>query len=234
MMNIVPGKVAAITGAYKGLGAALSKLFAEKGYKLVLGGRDKNELGKFIHKLKGDTDIEIVVMDVRSKEDCERFIDAAVKRFGRLDLLINNAGWWKAGSIDEVTEEDIKIMFETHVFGPIYCSQAAIKIMKQQGNGHILNIGSTAAIDHKTSHIAYGTSKAALIGFTGCLRSELQGTGIRVSVFSPGGMKTDLFRSKPERMQDTFMDPAFVAQKVMEHVENPSDEWHVILRRPNT
>jgi NADP-dependent 3-hydroxy acid dehydrogenase YdfG len=225
-------KVAAITGAYGGLGAALSMALAKRGYKLVLGGRNKSEVEKFADEIKNLTSVVTVTMDVKNKIDCEHFINAAVKNFGRLDILINNAGIWKMANIDEVTEQDIKDMFETNVFGPIYCSQAAVKIMKKQRSGHILNIGSTAAVDYKTSHTAYGSSKAALVGFTGCLKTELEGTGIRVSVFSPGGIKTQLFRSKPERMIDDFMEPDFVAEKILQHIENPTDEWHVILRRP--
>ncbi len=225
-------KVVAITGVYSGLGAALSKTLAKRGYKLVLGGRNKTKLEKFAKEIGRTTTVEIVVMDVKNKKDCERLINTAVKKFGRIDILINNAGIWKMANIDEVTEQDINEMFEVNVFGPIYCSQAAIKIMRKQKSGQILNIGSTAAVDYKTSHIAYGSSKSALIGFTGCLKTELEGTGIRVSVFSPGGMKTKLFRSKPERMKESFMDPAFVAEKILEHIENPTDEWHIILRRP--
>lgn len=224
-------KVAAITGAYSGLGAALSKTLAKLGYKLILGGRNRTELKKFVSEIKNLTDAISVAIDVRNKKDCEHFINVTVEKFDRLDLLVNNAGIWKMANINEVTEQDIREMFEVNVFGPIYCSQAAIRIMKKQKSGHILNIGSTAAVDYKTSHIAYGSSKAALISFTGCLRTELEGTGIRVSVFSPGGMKTKLFRSKPERMKEDFMDPTFVAEKILQHIENPSDEWHVILRK---
>lgn len=224
-------KVVAITGAYSGLGAALSRTLAKRGYKLVLGGRNKTELERFANEIKKITAVETVAIDVRSKKDCEQFINKTVEKFGRVDILINNAGIWKQANIDEVTEQDIKEMFETNVFGPIYCSQAAIKIMRKQKSGQILNIGSTAAVDYKSSHIAYGSSKSALIGFTGCLKTELEGTGIRVSVFSPGGMKTKLFRSKPERMKEDFMDPAFVAEKILHYIENPTDEWHIILRR---
>lgn len=197
-----------------------------------MGGRNKKKLDAFAAEMKKLTSVVSVEMDVRNKNDCERFVETAVKKFSRLDLLLNNAGVWSLASIEEVKKEDIYDMFETNVFGPIYCSQVAVPIMKKQGSGHILNIGSTAAVDYKSSHIAYGSSKAALVGFTGCLRSELEGTGIRVSVVSPGGMKTQLFRSKPERMKDTFMDPVFVAGKILEHIKNPSDEWHVVFRRP--
>lgn len=224
-------KVAAITGAYSGLGAALAELLAKKGYALVLGGRNEKKLNGFIDKMQKMTEVEPVVMDVRKKEDCHKFIEQAVKRFGKLDLLINNAGVWTRAAIEEVTEEEITDIFATNIFGPIYLSQAAVKIMKQQGSGQILNIGSTSAIDYKTAHIAYGSSKAALIGFTGCLRTELQGAGIRVTCFNPGGIKSNLFRDHPLPNLEEFMEPKFVAEKILKHIESNSDEWNVVLRR---
>lgn len=225
-------KIVAITGCYKGIGAALSRALAKKGYKLILGGRNKTDLDRFTEEMKKITDVIGIVMDVRNKIDCERFINSGVDKFGHLDILINNAGIWNMASIEEVTEQELKDMFEVNTFGPIYCSQAAIPIMKKQGTGHILNIGATAAIEYKSSHLAYGASKAAIIWLTGYLREELKGSGIRVFVFSPGGTKTEIFRSKPERLREDFMDPNFVAEKIIEHIENPSDEWHIILRRP--
>ena len=225
-------KVAAITGAYGGLGAALSKALAKKGYKLVLGGRDGAALEKFAAEVRGLTDVAAVTMDVRSKSDCERLVDAAVEKFGRLDLLINNAGVWDLASFEETSEAQLREMFETNFFGPFFCSQAAVRLMKKQGSGHMLNIGSTAAVDYKTALIAYGTSKAALIALTNFLRGELKGTGIRVSVFSPGGIKTGVFRRHPEMLKSDYMEPSFVAGKIIEHIENPTDDWHVILKRP--
>ncbi|MBI4176594.1 MAG: SDR family oxidoreductase [Candidatus Aenigmarchaeota archaeon] len=225
-------KIAAITGAYKGLGAALSRGFAERGYSLVLGGREERALEMFEYEMKKATNASAVIMDVRKKADCETLVNTAVEKFGRLDVLVNNAGVWKMAGIEEITEQEITDMFETNLFGPIYCSQAAVTAMKRQGSGHILNIGSTSAVSYNAGHIAYGASKAALVSFTGCMREELKGTGIRVSVFSPGGMKTDLFRAKPDRVKDDFMDTSFVAGKIMEHIETPTEEWHVILRRP--
>ncbi|MBI4149290.1 SDR family oxidoreductase [Candidatus Woesearchaeota archaeon] len=225
-------KVAAITGAYSGLGASLSRALLKKGYKLVLGGKDPAEQEAFLKTMKRKPVIALVI-DVRRKADCEQLIQTAIQSFGRLDILINNAGTWRMAPIDKITEQDIHDLFETNVFGPIYTSQAAVKVMKKQGSGHILNIGSTAAVDYKTSQVAYGASKAAIIGLTGCLRTELAGTGIRVSVFSPGGMKTNLFRTHPGRMQPDFMEPDFVAGKILRHIQNPDDEWHVVLRRQN-
>lgn len=224
-------KVAAITGAYSGLGESLSSALAKKGWNLVLSGRDKGKLKLLQKQIEKLTDCTMVVADVRRKSDCDNLIKTAINRFGCLDLLINNAGVWKADKIEDAKEADIREMFETNVMGPIFCSQAAMGIMKKQNSGHILNIGSTAAVDLKTSHVAYGSSKAALIAFTACLISELKDTNIRVSVFSPGGMKTNLFRSKPERRIEGFMEPDFVAEKIIQHIEKPTGEWHIILKK---
>jgi len=225
-------KIVAITGAYKGLGAALSKALAAKRCRLFLGGRNPEELEKFTKEMQKQTEAISVVVDVRSKKDCERFIKTAVEKFGRIDILINNAGILKLSSIDEVTEEEIKDTFETNVYGPIFCSQAAVKEMRKHNSGLIINIGSTSAVDYKKNHISYGSSKSAVVGFSGSLKAELEGTGIKVIVVSPGGMKTELFRSKPEIMRDDFMNPALVAGKIVEMIDNPPEELHIIIRRP--
>lgn len=226
-------KVAAITGAYSGLGAALSELLAKKKYALVIGGRDKKKLENFAKKIRKKVEVVPVVMDVRRKADCERFVKTAVDTFGRLDVLITNAGvLYELKPVEEVTEEEFRDTFEVNTFGVFFCDQAAIRIMKKQKNGHIINIGSTSAVDYKSSHSAYGASKSAVIGLTGCLQKELVGTGVKITVFNPGGMKTDLFRKQPGRSTEGYMEPAFVAERILEHIESNSDEWNVVLRRP--
>ena len=225
-------KIAAITGGCKGLGAALAQALAKRHHKLVLGSRNKEELEAFVEKIKPITEVIPVIMDVRNKKDCEKFVNAAVKAFGRLDLLINNAGvMLKRTDIGDVTEEELRDTFETNVFGPVYCAKAAIKIMKKQNRGHILNIGSTSAVNYKSRHLVYSASKSAIVSITGSMREDLKNTNIRVSCFSPGGMKTSLFRKQVDSNTESYMDPHFVAEKIMKHVENPSDDWHVILRR---
>ncbi len=224
-------KVAAITGAYGGLGAALSIALAKRGWKLVLGGRNKTELEKFTKEVGKITEAVSVLMDVRKKKDCEMFVKAAVKRFGKFDLLVNNAGIWRLDKIEDVKEEDIREMFETNVYGPIFCAQAAVPIMKEQKSGHILNIGSSAAVDGRSGHVAYTASKSAVVAVTSQLRNELEGTGIIATVFSPERIRTELFRTHPERLKFGTMEPDFVAEKIVEHIENPV-EWHVVLRRP--
>ncbi len=225
------GKVVAITGAYKGLGAALSEAFAEKGCKLVLGGRNKEELVDFCNKMKRIAEVLPVVIDVRNKDECEAFVRKAVDEFGRIDILINNAGVWWIGDIDNVSEEDVATMFETNTFGPLWSTKAALEVMKKQESGCIVNICSTAAVDYKSSHLLYGASKSALLGLTGSLAEDLKDTGIRIIGFCPGGMKTELFRRNPERLRSDFMDPAYVADYLIKFLGSDSKEWLVILRR---
>ena len=224
-------KVVAITGAYKGLGAAISELLAKKGYKLVLGGKNKKELDTFAQKLNKLTNVIGVILNVRKKSDCKNFIQTAFEKFGHLDILINNAGFLgKKCSIEDLSEDELKNSFETNLYGPVFLSQEAVKLMKRQESGYILNIGSTSAIDYSSSNLAYGSSKSALIGFTG-IRNELKETGIRVSVFNPGGMKTVLFRNQPGRKTDNYMDPKYAAQKIVDILESDSDEWNIVLKK---
>jgi len=224
-------KVVAITGAYKGLGAALSEAFANKGCRLVLGGRNEEELEKFSAAMKKLTDVVSVIIDVRKKEDNEQFVKATIDKFGRLDILINNAGvWWKR-KIDDVTEEDAATMFETNTFGPLWCTKAALEVMKRQDEGCIINIGSVVAVDHKSSHLLYAASKSALLSFTGCLAENLKNSNIRMVCFCPGGMKTNLFRHNPERFDPNFMDTKDVADYLIKFIESDSKDWLVVLRR---
>lgn len=227
-------KVVAITGAYSGLGAALAQGLAKKEYSLILGGRNKQSLNKFTEKIKKITTAEAVFMDVKKKSDCQKLIQTAVTTFGRLDILINNAGFLgKKTATENIAEEELKETFETNVYGPFFCTQEALKIMKQQNAGHILNIGSTSAIDNSSSNLAYGSSKSALIGMTATLRNELSNSKIKVTCFNPAGIKTNIFKKyQPERNISDFMNPSFVALKIIEHIESNSKEWNLILREP--
>jgi NADP-dependent 3-hydroxy acid dehydrogenase YdfG len=229
---VMAEKVMVITGAYSGLGAAISRLALSKGYKLVLGGRDEEKLSLFCNELGNPSEVLGVVCDVTQQMDCFTLIDEAVKRFGRVDILVNNAGILKNNLIGKVTPDELWDTFETNVFGTIFCSQAALNVMRKQKHGLIVNIGSTTIADYKTDQISYGTSKSAVLGFTGNLRKELEGTGITACVFSPGGTKTNLFRDRPEMDLGAFMEPDSVAEKVLAYIESPITEWHYILRRP--
>jgi NADP-dependent 3-hydroxy acid dehydrogenase YdfG len=225
-------KVMVITGAYSGLGAALSRLAAKRGYRLVLGGKDEIKIRDFCQELGQSSSVIGVACDVTQQMDCFTLIDVAVKHFGRVDILVNNAGVLKDSPINKITPDELWDTFETNVFGVIFCCQAALNVMRKQNSGLILNIGSTTVLDYKPNRVSYGASKSAVVGLTGNLRQELEGTGITACVFSPGGMKTNLFRDQPDKDLDSFMEPEFVAERIMDYIEKPITAWHVVLRRP--
>jgi meso-butanediol dehydrogenase/(S,S)-butanediol dehydrogenase/diacetyl reductase len=225
-------KVAIVTGASKGIGAAISTALAKEGYSLILSDIDKVKLKEFTKETKKLTKCFSIVCDIRKKKNCQKTIDFALKKFGRIDLLVNNAGIWDSSTIGNLDENTLSNVFQTNVFGTMFMSQVAVKVMKEQKSGHILNIGSTAGVDYKTSLIIYGTSKHAVVGFTGCLREELKDSGIRVSICSPGGTKTDIYNKFPEYDTSKFMETSYVAEKILEHIKNPESEWHCVIRRP--
>lgn len=224
------GRVVAITGAYKGLGAALSEALARKGCRLVLAGRNEKELRVFSDKMRKIAEVVPVAADVRKKEDNERLIREAVNRFGRLDILINNAGVWWKGKIDDITEDELAEMFETNTFGPVWSAKAALDAMEKQKSGCIVNICSVTAVDHRSANPLYAASKGALLSFTGSIAAHLKDTNIRAICFCPGGMKTELFRRNPERFDPNFMDPKDVADYLIRFIESDSKEWLLVLR----
>lgn len=226
-------KVMVITGAYSGLGAAIAKEALKRGYKLVLGGKDEGKLEAFCNELGDTGDVVGVACDVSQQMDCFTLIDGAVKAFDRVDILINNAGVLKNSPINKITPDELWDTFEVNVFGAIFCSQAALNVMRKQNSGIILTIGSTTIIDYKVNHISYGASKSAVVGFIGNLRKELEGTDIVACMFSPGGIRTNLFRDTPDKDLSEFMEPSFVAGKILGYIESPIKEWHVVLRRPS-
>lgn len=223
------GKVVAITGAYSGLGAALAHALAKKNCKLVLVGRDKQKLAEFASKFNH---VKIVVADIRNESDCKNIIDFTVEAFGHIDIIINNAGVWAAGAAEEITPDQMKHIFEANVFGTSYCCKYAVMQMKKQKNGLIINVASTAGIDHKTGLIAYSASKHAIVGFTGSLEEELKGTGVRAVCFCPGGIKTNIYRKYPEVDTKNFMEPSFVADHLINQIEAGNPDWLIVLRRP--
>jgi NADP-dependent 3-hydroxy acid dehydrogenase YdfG len=241
-------KVAAVTGAYKGLGAEITKKLLAEGWSVAIGGRNPDSLRSFAKGLEkqfgGPGRVRAFAFDVRNRNECSGFVKAAVDEFKRLDLLVNNAGVLYSDSEVEANPANGREMEETNVKGPLYCAVPAMTVMERQGGGHILTIASVAAVDPKPGLLAYSETKARVLGLMGALREKAKAKGVVVSVFSPGGMKTQLFRHLEKEIGPSwapkyaeYMDPAFAAQKVMDHVHrleaDPRAEWHEILRRPN-
>ena len=226
-MNL-SGKVVVITGASKGLGLELAKLFAKEGAKLAIGSRSEKELNQVAQA----TGAAAIKTDVSNEKEVEALADLAVKKFGTIDIWINNAGVRIPHKVIEENDMTrVKAMFETNVFGTMHGARAALKEMKKQKNGVIINIISTAALAGRPNLAAYAASKFALVGFTQSIRGEAAPYNIRVIAVFPGGMQTHFFDEEKPGDFNNYMNPTTVAEKIVENLklEVPQDE--ITIRR---
>ncbi len=214
------GKVVVITGASRGLGKAMAEGFAAEGAHLVLGARTMPELEAVAREL----DAVAVQTDVREPREVFALVEAAVAEFGRVDVMINNAGLAIYGPFHEVSEDDFDLMVATNLKGAFFGSQAAFNVMKAQHSGLIINISSIAGKLHLPNESAYNATKWAVNGFTGTLRMEAEKFGVKVSCVCPGGIATPFwgemdfypFPTDVIDPQRDFMKPEEVARTVVE------------------
>ncbi len=192
MKKPLSGKVVCITGAGRGLGRALAEGFSAEGASLVLGARTSAEIDDLAARLGNAIAVQT---DVRVAGDCDRLVDAAVAEFGRLDVMVNNAGLAVYGPVENASPDAVDAMIDTNVKGVIYGSQAAFRAMKEQQGGLIVNISSVAGKMHLPNEAVYNASKWAVNGFTGTLRLEAAPHNIRVSCVCPGGIDTPFWRA---------------------------------------
>ena len=186
-------KVVLITGGSRGLGLVLARQLAQDGARLVLLARDAEELERALGDIRNevpDVDVMAVQTDVRKRYDVERAVALVIERFGRVDAVINNAGVIQVGPIDHMAPSDYDDAMNTHFWGPLHVSLAAIPYMRRQGGGRIVNIssiGGRIAVPHL---VPYSASKFALTGFSEGLRAELARDNITVTSVYPGLMRT--------------------------------------------
>ena len=184
-------KVAVITGGTSGIGAATAELFATEGAKVVIAGRSE-EKGRALAEQIGDNVI-YEPQDVLVEDDVRRVIDDAAARFGRLDVLFNNAGGPTPGNVSDITAENIdygvRLLFTSVVLG----MKHAVPHMLASGGGSIINNSSIAAIRHLQGNILYSAVKAGLTHYSKLAGVELGPQGIRVNVISPGAIATPIF-----------------------------------------
>jgi NAD(P)-dependent dehydrogenase (short-subunit alcohol dehydrogenase family) len=202
-MGALAGKVALITGAGKGMGAAIARLFASEGARLALAGRTLKHVEAVAESL-GQEAIAIR-LDVASRPDWDAAIAAVSAKWGRLDILVNCAGVSQAASIEDVTEEDWRRHMATNLDGVFHGCRASLPLMKASGEpGSIVNIGSAFALRPMGAFAAYSTSKAAVITLTRtiALHCATSGYNIRANVVHPGGTETDMLE---QALADTGM-----------------------------
>jgi NAD(P)-dependent dehydrogenase (short-subunit alcohol dehydrogenase family) len=211
-------RVAIITGASGGIGKSLAELLVKENYAVVNASRSEPD---------EETDgVDFIQTDVRNNSECKSMVEKVVGEYGRLDLLVNNAGILFPDRVENVDEEQLRSTIETNVYGPFFCTHHALRHMKKQASGQIINVSSIAGVLFREGISSYSTSKWALVGFSGSLRLQVEKYGIDVICFCPGGVKTELFRNDPERDISDFMEPEYVAGKIFEIMNRKDkDKW---------
>ena len=185
------GKTVLITGGSRGLGLVLAREMAKEGAQLALCARDPEELARARTDLLGSgADPFTVPCDVTDRAQVEELIRAARERFGRIDVLINNAGIIQVGPMEEMTLEDYEEAMRTHFWAPLYTTLAVLPGMRERREGRIVNISSIGGKISIPHLLAYSASKFALVGFSEGLRAEAAKDGIAVTTVCPGLMRT--------------------------------------------
>ena len=213
------GRAALVTGGSKGIGLAIARGLAESGVRVAVAARGREGVERAAAELGGGA-IGIAA-DVRLREDCGRAVAEAASAFGRLDILINNAGVGAFGPVADMDPDDWDRVIETNLNGVFYCTHAVIPHLRAAGGGWIINIGSLAGKYAAPGRSAYNATKFGLIGFTEALMQEVRHDGIRVSCIMPGSVATD-FRSRGSEDEEAWMiQPADIAGIVLDLLRTP-------------
>ena len=189
MNNNIEKKVWFITGAGRGMGVDIARAALAAGHAVVGTGRDTDTVAQAVG---ASDDLLVVKLDVTSPADAKVATQAAVDRFGRIDVLVNNAGNFYAGFFEEITPEDFRAQVETNLFGPVNITRAVLPVMRAQRSGLIVQLSSTAGIRGGEFISAYAASKFGVEGWIESLTPEVTPFGIRTMLVEPGFFRTEL------------------------------------------
>ena len=197
MMKLLEGKVALVTGAGRGIGKAMAQVFVNQGSKVVVGDIKEEWIRETADQInaKSPGSAAAVLLDVSSPESVEMAIKTVVGKFGKLDILINNAGIHRSHPFIEFPLADFELVYDVNVRGNFLCSQAAARQMISQGQGGcIISMSSASGKKADPGGTAYNSSKSAVIGLTRVMALELGKYGIRVNCILPGATDTEMLR----------------------------------------
>ncbi|MFC4766885.1 SDR family oxidoreductase [Effusibacillus consociatus] len=192
-------KVVVITGASRGIGESIALAFAKEKAKLVLVARNPEDLERVRGRAMeaGAEDVLTVTTDISKEEEVEVMVEVTLSRFGRIDVLVNNAGVGYFKSVKETTLKEWQTMFDINVTGLFLCSRGVLQPMLEQGSGHILNISSDVGRRTIAGGAGYCATKFAVQGFADSLRKEVQSKGVKVTNVLPG--MTDTYFANSEQ-----------------------------------
>lgn len=215
-MNTVKNKIVLVTGAGQGLGAEICKTLAKDGAVIAAGDIKEDSLQKTIEEIRSTGgNIEAFRMDVSNRENIKEVIDSIANKYGRLDIIINNAGVDYTKPIDELEFSEWDNVINVNLNGPFLVSKIAYPYLVRNGKGHIINIVSTAAKRAWANASAYHASKWGLLGFSHALHVEARKHHVKVTALVTGGMQTPFILERfPETPKMNLQDPKNVAETI--------------------
>jgi NADP-dependent 3-hydroxy acid dehydrogenase YdfG len=196
------GRVAAITGASSGIGAATARALARAGAAVAVGARRNDRLEELVDEIEGNGGRAVALsVDVADEDAARRFATETNEQLGRLDILVNNAGVMLLGPVEGADTEEWRRMIDANVYGVLYCTHAALPIMREQGGGHIVNVSSVAGRVAGANTAVYNLTKFGVTAFSEALRQEALNSRVRVTVVEPGFVETELQSHNSEQVQ---------------------------------
>jgi NADP-dependent 3-hydroxy acid dehydrogenase YdfG len=245
MAGSLEGKVAAVTGASSGIGAATALALAAEGCAVALGARREDRCQELARRIESDGGRALALRaDVSDESSARAFVEGANEQLGRLDVLVNNAGVMLLGPVDGADTEDWRRMVNVNVLGLLYCTHAALPIMREQGSGHVVNLSSVAGRTVNAGSAVYNLTKWGVGAFSEALRQEVLWSNIRVTIVEPGFVDTELqghnelpaVREAIEKMREQIgrvLDPEDIARSIVYAVTQPEHvSVNEVLIRP--
>ena len=241
-MSGIEGKVVAITGASSGIGEATALLLAERGAKVVLGARGSDRLKALADRIvSAGGEVAYTRTDVKRREDLSNLVKLACERYGKLDVLVNNAGIGPISPLDDLRVDEWDDMIDINIKGVLYGIAAALPVFRKQGFGHFVNTASTAGHTTVPNQSVYSGTKFAVRAISEGLRQEA-GDKLRVTIISPGFVRTEFveaianpeLRARFADSRDRFaMPPDAIARAIAFAIEQPADvDVNEIVVRP--
>ena len=223
-MPNLTGKVAIVTGSTKGIGLAIAERMVNEGAHVVVTARTESDVDTVARRL-GENAVGIV-SDVSDPASCEDLVAKTVERFGRLDVLVNNAGVGIFKPISEMSVEEWRRQVDVNLGGVFYCSKAALPHLSDTGDGFIINIGSLASRNTFSGGTGYNASKFGLLGMTEAMMLDVRYEDVRVSIVMPGSVNTPFNDNETSPERGWKLEPDDCALAVMQLLEYPK-EAHV-------
>lgn len=252
----MPEKVALITGASSGFGLLTSVELAKAGFRVVASMRDlarREKLDQAAAAAGVSSKLDVRALDVTKFDTIPIFVDDGVRDYGRIDALVNNAGFAVAGFAEDIKLDELRLQFETNFFGAVAMTKAVLPTMRQQRSGHIIQISSIVGLQGAVTISSYSASKHALEGWSESLRMEVNSLGIKVVLIEPGSFATDIWTrgarmgeqaTKPNspnfqrslKMRSTIekipkADPIAVARLIADVAQNPNPKLRYLVGR---